>query len=487
MTSILRATTSGGASITTNFGYDNADRVTTITHSSSSAGALATYLYSFDAASQLTQYTGPEGILTYTYDLSSELTAAGDARTENYSYDLNGNRNSSGYTTASDNRLTADGTYTMAYDAEGNMTSKTRVSDGENWTYTWDDRNRLTDVVEKTGGGVTATHDVFTYDVENRRIGKSMNGTQSWYGYDGQNSYADFNGSGSLTMRYLTGKDLDELYARFDGTNTAWYLDDMLGSVRQIANTNGTVLDTLTYDSYGQMLSESNSSNGDRFKYTSREWDSEIGQQYNRARYYDPAVGRWTSADPSGLIAGLDLYAYVHNAPNERIDPIGLQDISWTGKNKESWFFTQPKNPDISDVIEIVDGPRFLYGLIWEHGWFTQKTPCGVCNSNPGFNVMSPVWEPGGRLRYFVWVNGQAKDADAQKKIQAGFKQNLKLNENMTAQQQIDAINNVLDQYKDQIDWKKGISTYNYPGGRRLPQSVTLTEGELNKKHPRER
>src|SRR6266849_1567143 len=96
MTSILREVTGGGASVTTNFSYDNADRVTTITHSSSSAGALATYLYSFDAASQLTQFVGPEGTLTYTYDSSAELTGVGNARTENYGYDLNGNRNTTG-------------------------------------------------------------------------------------------------------------------------------------------------------------------------------------------------------------------------------------------------------------------------------------------------------------------------------------------------------------------------------------------------------
>jgi RHS repeat-associated protein len=154
--------------------------------------------------------------------------------------------------------------------------------------------------------------------VENRRIGKSVNGTQSWFGYDGQNSYADFNGSGSLAMRYLEGKDLDELYARFDGTNTGWYLNDMLGSVRQIANTSGTVLDTMTYDSYGQILSESNSSNGDRFKHTSREWDSEIGQYYHRARNYSASDGRFTNQDPLGFGgADSDLYRYVRNRPQQ--------------------------------------------------------------------------------------------------------------------------------------------------------------------------
>jgi RHS repeat-associated protein len=235
----------------------------------------------------------------------------------------------------------------MAYDAEGNMTSKTRVSDGENWTYTWDDRNRLTQVVEKTSGGVTVTNDVFTYDVENRRIGKSViNGTQTWYGYDGQNSYADFNGSGSLTMRYLTGQALDSLYARFDGTNTSWYLDDMLGSVRQVSNTSGTLLDTLTYDSYGQILSESNSSNGDRFKYTSREWDSEIGQYFSRARSYSAFDGRFTSQDPIGFGGhDLDLYRYAANRPDQLSDPSGLLLAMYEGMRDSPEPAGSPSQP----------------------------------------------------------------------------------------------------------------------------------------------
>jgi hypothetical protein len=39
----------------------------------------------------------------------------------------------------------------------------------------------MTQAVEKTQAGVTATNDQFTYDAEDRRIGKSVNGTQSWY------------------------------------------------------------------------------------------------------------------------------------------------------------------------------------------------------------------------------------------------------------------------------------------------------------------
>jgi RHS repeat-associated protein len=170
---------------------------------------------------------------------------------------------------------------------------------------------------------------VFTYDVLDRRIGKSVNGTQTWMAYDRGNTFADFNNSGTLTMRYLYGNALDSLFARRDNNgNNAWYLTDMLGSVRRVAQTNGTILDALTYDGYGNILTETNSGNGDRFKFTAREWNSEIGLQFNRARYYDPKAGRWITEDPLRFDAGdPNLYRYVANLPIVATDPRGLDEF----------------------------------------------------------------------------------------------------------------------------------------------------------------
>jgi RHS repeat-associated protein len=343
LTGETRFVTSGGSKVTEALSYDNADRLTTITYSSSQVGALATFAYGYDNASQLTSYGGPEGSLTYTYDNSSELTGVGGARSESFQYDLNGNRNSSGYTTAAGNELTGDGTYTYAYDSEGNQVSKTRLSDNEQWSFTWDYRNRMTQAVEKTSAGVTVTNDVFTYDVEDRRIGKSTNGTQVWYGYSDvvaptgstaaqSNSYIDFNSSGSVSMRYLQRLGLDTMLGRFDGTNVGWYLTDNVGSIRLIVNPSGTVLDQVTYYAFGGIQNESNSSNGDRFKFTGREFDSEIGQQYNRARYYDPKAGRWTAPDPVAFDGGdPNLFRYVYGNATNASDPSGLTEIYSSG------------------------------------------------------------------------------------------------------------------------------------------------------------
>lgn len=69
---------------------------------------------------------------------------------------------------------------------------------------------------------------------------------------------------------------------------------------------------------------ETNSESGDRFKFTGREWNAELGLYYYRARFYDPIAGRFVSRDPIGF-AGRDqnLYRYVGNSPQSFTDPTG--------------------------------------------------------------------------------------------------------------------------------------------------------------------
>ncbi|MEL6402578.1 MAG: RHS repeat-associated core domain-containing protein, partial [Cyanobacteria bacterium J06626_4] len=61
-----------------------------------------------------------------------------------------------------------------------------------------------------------------------------------------------------------------------------------------------------------------------RFGYTGRELDKVTGLMYYRARYYDPAVGRFLSEDPIGFDAGdANLYRDVFNSPTNYTDPSG--------------------------------------------------------------------------------------------------------------------------------------------------------------------
>ena len=156
-----------------------------------------------------------------------------------------------------------------------------------------------------TGGTVVAT---YTYNALDQRIGVKDSGTQTWTVYDGPspdaNPYADFNGSGSLTVRYLFGPTVVNgavttgiLARTSSGGTTAWYLTDKLGSVRDIVDTSGNELDHIVYDSFGNIVTETNASNGDRFKFAGMQYDATTGQYHDQARPYNPAMGRFFDPD----------------------------------------------------------------------------------------------------------------------------------------------------------------------------------------------
>ena len=65
-------------------------------------------------------------------------------------------------------------------------------------------------------------------------------------------------------------------------------------------------------------------------------YDAETGLHYNRFRYYDPDIGRFTSQDPIGLLGGDNLYAYAPN-PMAWVDPLGLSKCGIGKKSKKKW------------------------------------------------------------------------------------------------------------------------------------------------------
>lgn len=125
---------------------------------------------------------------------------------------------------------------------------------------------------------------------------------------------------------------------------TSFYQQDAQGSVKSLTNAAGVITDTYAYDSFGNAASSGNSSNP--FRYTGREFDSETGLYYYRARYYDPLAGRFLSEDPMKFGGGINFYAYASNSPMNLTDPSGLFSIP-----QSEWNNLQPKPWDFRDII----------------------------------------------------------------------------------------------------------------------------------------
>jgi RHS repeat-associated protein len=123
----------------------------------------------------------------------------------------------------------------------------------------------------------------------------------------------------------LHGTGSDQVLAQEDGNGvTSWHLTDHLGTVRDLVDAGGAVVNHLSYDSFGQVVSKTIGAIDSRYQFTGREFDAETGLYFYRARYYDAAVGRFISEDPIGFKSGdSNLYRYVGNSPLNGTDPSG--------------------------------------------------------------------------------------------------------------------------------------------------------------------
>ena len=224
-----------------------------------------------------------------------------------------------------------------AYDASGNLTSK---SDGtDTWLYSWNEDNRLTQVT--LPGGATVA---YTYDMLGRMLTRTTSSPATtvkfeWDGWDCVREYTaqsgtatydsahldtDTYGSSGVTVYYVVNGEL----MAFDRDNATYQIHaDALGSVRMVTGPDGTVLARFDYDAWGNLLDSSydNVPGGVSAAFVGAlgvRWDATTGLYYMRNRWYDPGLGRFVSRDP---IFSVNLYSYAGNAPTVNIDTLGLE------------------------------------------------------------------------------------------------------------------------------------------------------------------
>jgi RHS repeat-associated protein len=335
--------------VQTDYTYNKQNNLKDLIHTNSS-DTINKYNFVYDAASRIKQITDIDGITDYVYDKTDQLINADHSDPGNpdefYTYDATGNRITSsqhdnGYITGENNQLLSDGIYNYEYDNEGNLSSQTDIATGAIRELKWDYRDRLVAVIDKDSSGVETQRVEFTYDVMDHRIAKTVDsnpldnidGVVTHFVYDRDNVLLDFVDNNvdstknpKLHVRYLHGTQIDQVLAQEDiKGNVIWDLTDHLGTIRDLVNNNGAVINHLTYDSFGNIISKTNDVLNTRYLFTGREFDKETGLYYYRARYYNPSTGRFIIEDPIGF-DGVDvnLYRYVGNSPIYAKDPSGL-------------------------------------------------------------------------------------------------------------------------------------------------------------------
>jgi RHS repeat-associated protein len=109
------------------------------------------------------------------------------------------------------------------------------------------------------------------------------------------------------------------------GGGTFFLLTDQVGSLRVVADTSGNVVKRIDYDSFGNIIADSNPGFSVPFGFAGGLHDRDTGLVRFGYRDYSPELGRFVSKDPLDFAGGdTNLYAYVSNDPVNFVDPQGL-------------------------------------------------------------------------------------------------------------------------------------------------------------------
>ncbi len=348
------ATTLASGTDTQTFCYDDLNRLVWASSANSigpcganTEGSLTsasyTQSFSYDTLDRLT--SGPAG--SYTYGDSSHPDAAtsiGAAYTA--AYDAVGDMVCRAPTASQ----TCAGTQTgasLSYDNEGRLGKwqNTPSSPPTTDSFLYDGAgNRIEQVVQQSGVGTTDT--AYVGGLEEVTTTTPTGGQPT-----------------TSTTAYYSGLALSVNGA------LSFLVHDGLGTATEALDSGGHVTASRLYTPYGSSRYTSGTFPTE-FGFTGYRADTITGLNYANARYYDPAAGQFTSADPTSG-SGLNRYAYAGGSPETKTDPTGL--IVTCGSCRQPSSYTDPQYQQylialaFSGAIEPATGmPYLLYFRLYE-------------------------------------------------------------------------------------------------------------------------
>ncbi len=314
--------------------YNSRNQLTSLHNRYSDNNIISAYVYTLDGNGLRTRIDELIGnAVDYVYDDNSRLireTRVGaNAYDHQYSYDAVGNRTEvdkdgaiTAYTYDVNDRMTSAGAASYSYDANGNLTSTIESGALSSFEYNAADR-----MVRTTAPGGAVTE--YVYDGDGIRVSRTDAAGTTRFLVDGKNHTGvaqvieELDGGGALQVNYTYGMDL---LSQNRGGAISYYHADGLGSVRGLTNGAESLTDTYLYDAYGNEVAATGTTENS-YRFVGEQYDPNVGFYYLRARYYDPASGRFTSMDPAAgdpqSPVSLHRYLYANDNPVNYIDPTG--------------------------------------------------------------------------------------------------------------------------------------------------------------------
>ena len=358
--------------------WDELNRLATAIDNRLPSGAN-TAVYTYDPAGNVATATYPNGFqTTFTYDQLSRLTGL-STPVSSYTYQLGATGNRLSATEGNGRALTwnydgiyrltnetisndpskNDGSVSYGLDPVGNRLSAISTLPGINpiaGAYNADDE--ISSETYDSDGNVVATGgNVMTYDAENHMISQTGNGKVITMVYDAFGNRVSKTVNG-VTTKYLVEDDVNptglpqvleevqngaairtytyglQRISESQFVNGAWatsfYGYYGGGNVRQLTNSAGAVTDEYEYDAYGNSFTKQGTT-PNNYLYRGEQFDADLGLYYLRARYYNPATGRFMSRDPEDgktkIPATLHKYLYASGDPVNAADPAGRESV----------------------------------------------------------------------------------------------------------------------------------------------------------------
>ena len=399
---------------TNTFNYDTFDRLRTAASSSPNIGSLfPTQIDTFDTLSRLTSRTLNGTAYSYAYNAAGHVDAPStyDLGPNNYLYDANGSQ----------------------VERRGGSLPQTRSFDAE---------NRLVSVVQTPRDFSPATTSSFVYDAKGVRLIQSVTGGSGisvrtlYIGKFYEETLTGGTNPPYIVYYSLGGKAVGLRRANQPAGNGQYRLvGDQLGSTTLLVDTSSSpqVVQRQYYKPYGESAFQytSNSSLTTQ-NFTGQRLDSGSGLLYYGARYYDPGLSYFISADPTspdpmtGQAADWNRYLYVRGNPLRFIDPIGLSPEDYyifaegcvpgsvgsgTGCGHADWGQYMSELFNLYEEWTHSNGDSKAYArfLIWSHTHvFNVIATDPQSGADQIENIVSRLQGRGGRINLFGHSMGGA-------------------------------------------------------------------------------